>query len=301
MQGIAATLSATLSWTPQLGNLHRVTPVTRSSRTAGVRLNEEGTSTAVFGKAVEASEAITRLMDGLRKEYDSFFQPLIPEFYDPQVTFADPLISFTGIEKYKNNVDMLAGVTPLGKACFTDCGLVMHQIKQTPRGLQSRWTLQFRFKLLPWAPLAQFTGVSDYTLDAQQRVVAQQDYWDSINLQPGGGYATTSKLDALADFVGQLKPGGQGAQQASDKELPYVLLRRAKGYEVRRYPQHVSVGTTYYKRIDAFGTLGAYTNGANEESRELKAYVPSLMSVPQDSRTFEQITDDRCMTTSRLH
>ena len=173
----------------------------------------------------------------------------MPEFYNPEVSFADPLISFTGLEKYKNNVDMLAGETPLGRFCFTDCGLTMHSIVETPTGLRTRWTLQFRFKLLPWAPLAQFTGVSEYTLDGQQRVLQQQDYWDSINLQPGGTYAPVSKLAALGDFVGQLQPGGGGAQQASDKELPYVLLRRAKDYEVRQYPQHVSVSTSYYRRI----------------------------------------------------
>ena len=245
-----------------------------------------------FAVAAEQKSAVAKLMEGLRKEYDSFFQPLLPEFYNPEVSFADPLISFTGLEKYKNNVDMLAGKTPLGKACFTDCGLAMHGIKETPTGLQTRWTLQFRFKLLPWAPLAQFTGVSQYTLDANKRVLAQQDFWDSINLQKGGAYAAVSKLDALKDFVGQLQPSGSGARQASDKELPYVLLRRAKDYEVRRYPQHVAVSTNYYRRIDAFGTLGAYTNGANEQEKTLKAYVPSLMSVQQDSRTLAQITDD---------
>ena len=231
-------------------------------------------------------------MEGLRAEYESFFQPLLPELYNPDVTFADPLISLSGIAAYKSNVDMLSGNTPLGKICFTDCGLIMHTVNVTPTGLRTRWTLQFRFKLLPWKPLAQFTGVSDYTLDEQTRVLRQQDYWDSINLQPGGEYAKTTKLAALADFMDQLKPRSTGAQQASDKELPYVLLRRANGYEVRRYPQHVSVQTSYYKRIDAFGTLGAYTNGANEREEELKAYVPSLMSVPQDDRTLEQVTDD---------
>lgn len=58
------------------------------------------------------------------------------------------------------------------------------------------------------------------------------------------------------------------SQAASDKELPYVLLRRTADYEVRRYPVHVSIATSYEKRIDGFGTLGAYTNGANEEERE---------------------------------
>ena len=61
---------------------------------------------------------------------------------------------------------------------------------------------------------------------------------------------------------------------------------------MRRYPQHVAAQTKYYQRIDAFGTLGAYTNGANEQRAELTPYVPSLMSVPQDERTAEQVLDD---------
>lgn len=111
-------------------------------------------------------------------------------------------------------------------------------------------------------------------------------------MQKGGLYVPATKLAALADFVDQLKPGGTGAKQAADKELPYVLLRRSAGYEVRRYPQHVAVQTSYFQRIDAFGTLGAYTNGANEAQEELEPYVPSLMSVPQDDRPMQQIRDD---------
>ena len=51
--------------------------------------------------------------------------------------------------------------------------------------IETRWTLQFRFNLLPWKLLAQFTGVSRYTLDGQSRVLRQQDYWDFVNLRPG--------------------------------------------------------------------------------------------------------------------
>ena len=65
----------------------------------------------------------------------------------------------------------------------------------------------------------------------------------------------------LTDLLKQLAPSNtNAAQQASAKELPYVLLRRAAaraglnvGYEVRRYPQHVSIATEYYSRLDAFG------------------------------------------------
>ena len=129
-------------------------------------------------------------------------------------------------------------------------------------------------------------------------MLSQRDFWDSVNLQPGGGYAAVDKSQGLLDLLGQLAPAKEGAQQASSRELPYVLLRRvapkdgSPGYEVRRYPQTVSVCTSYFQRIDAFGTLGAYTNGANEAERELLPYVPSLMSVRQDGRSMAQIKDD---------
>ena len=92
---------------------------------------------AAFATAAEQKSAVDELMDGLREEYDSFFQPLRPELYDPNVSFADPLISFSGLEKYKGNVDMLAGNTPFGNLCFSDSGLIMHNVQETPTG-QSR-------------------------------------------------------------------------------------------------------------------------------------------------------------------
>ena len=259
---------------------------------------------ATTPSTVDAAFKKRQLMEGLRREYESFFQPMEKELYAESVSFNDPLIELSGVDAYRNNVDMLAGVNALGKLCFSDTGLAMHACKELDGGnmIETRWTLQFRFNLLPWKPLAQFTGVSRYTLDGQSRVLRQQDYWDSVNLRPGangGSYAEQPKLAAVRDLLGQLAPGNANqAQQASSKELPYVLLRRAAprdglpGYEIRRYPQHVSVKTSYFQRIDAFGTLGAYCNGANEDAEELKAYVPSLMSVPPDSRSMQQIRDD---------
>ena len=97
----------------------------------------------------------------------------------------------------------------MGKLCFSDCGLTMHQVTDLPDGrLQTRWTLQFRFKLLPWQPIARFTGVSRYTLDAQCKVLAQQDFWDSVNLQPGNQYVPKAQSEALIDLLKQLAPGG---------------------------------------------------------------------------------------------
>eukprot|EP00316_Scyphosphaera_apsteinii_P020586 CAMPEP_0119315564 /NCGR_PEP_ID=MMETSP1333-20130426/36340_1 /TAXON_ID=418940 /ORGANISM="Scyphosphaera apsteinii, Strain RCC1455" /LENGTH=352 /DNA_ID=CAMNT_0007320973 /DNA_START=130 /DNA_END=1188 /DNA_ORIENTATION=+ len=228
----------------------------------------------------EAKKAAT--IAGLQREYDSFFQPSMEtDLYTPDVEFQDPLISLSGVEAYQRNVDMLAGANAIGKLCFTDCGLTMHNVTSPSQDtICTRWTLQFRFKLLPWRPLAQFSGISVYELDSDARVRRQQDYWDSVNLQ-AGDYSDVVGPAALLDLLRQLAPRDT-AETASGKELPYVLLRRTGRYEVRRYPQYVAIGTEYERRIDAFGTLGAYTNGANDRETELVPFVPSLQSIPTE-------------------
>lgn len=50
---------------------------------------------------------------------------------------------------------------------------------------RTRWTLTVCFKALPWKPVLRFTGISDYIIDAEARVIKQEDFWDSINLRQG--------------------------------------------------------------------------------------------------------------------
>ena len=64
----------------------------------------------------------------------------------------------------------------------------------------------------------------------------------------------------MSDFLGQLSPGEFTAPSAGE-ELPYQLLRRGEGYEVRRYPGYNAVETEYERRDDGFAVLGAFTNG----------------------------------------
>ena len=222
-------------------------------------------------------------IDALKQEYESFFKPMKDQIYDPDFQFLDPLTTYTGRQAHKNNVEMLSGSSAIGRILFSDCSLVMHDASSDSgsNSLTTRWTLGFRFNLLPWKPMAQFTGVSEYTLDGNARLLRQQDFWDSVNLEAGGEYASKSKLGALLDLLQQFAPGEQSALAASERELPYQLLRRARKYEVRRYPQHIAVETEYDRRVDAFGTLGAYTGGANEASTQLVPYVPALMSIPR--------------------
>ncbi|CAN0242108.1 unnamed protein product, partial [Hapterophycus canaliculatus] len=109
-----------------------------------------------------------------------------------------------------------------------DASIVLHDIEEPgPFRLRTRWTLTVCFKALPWQPVPRFTGISEYTVDDQARVIKQVDYWDSINLV-GGEYQKVSALQGVRDFVGQVLPG------APEERASGLLLRRAKDYEVRQ-------------------------------------------------------------------
>ena len=173
---------ATSAFSPPPGSV--VGSGASSSSSAGAGIVSSGASSGPRSLAVpEAatfSERRDLLVEGLRREYDSLFQPMEEELYNEAVTFADPLIELAGVAAYKNNVNMLAGLTPFGRLAFSDGLLRCHAVEldADDSKLTTRWTLQFRFRLLPWQPLCRFTGVSRYTLDGRARVLRQQDYWD---------------------------------------------------------------------------------------------------------------------------
>jgi Uncharacterized conserved protein (DUF2358)/SOUL heme-binding protein len=212
----------------------------------------------------------------LEREYTSFFNPMEREWYSERVTFEDPLTSLSGVDQYQGNVDMLASRTLMGKVLFEDAGIVLHSVtggairsgesgKAEIEDIVTRWTLRLTAKVLPWQPTARFSGISVYRVvpggPKGALITKQTDYWDSINLQPGGQtYQKADKSAALSDFLGQLQPGTFVAPSAGP-ELPYSLLRRGDGYEVRRYPALVAVETNYERRDEGFLTLGSVTSG----------------------------------------
>lgn len=231
------------------------------------------------------------LIRGITRDYATFFNPMQLALYAPEVQFVDPLYSLSGRDAYKSNAHMLSGLTGLGKMLFSDCSLKLHNVSKTAPHLQelrTRWTLQFRVKLLPWKPLATFSGISDYQLDHEARVIRQEDYWDSIELVPGGKdvYKRSGKLAAIIDVLQQLAPKNQ-AKAASSVELEYTVLRRHNEYEVRRYPQHLAAVTECAVRTEGWAALGAYFGGMNVMGEAINAFVPSITSVPRMGRTKE--------------
>jgi len=233
----------------------------------------------------------------LAKEYATFFDPMETKYYAKDVSFTDPMTSLSGVESYQNNVDMLASRTAMGKFLFSDAGIVLHNIKGgeiaedgSIGDITTRWTLRLTAKVIPWKPTARFSGISVYTVAADPSsstgvaVKHQQDYWDSINIVPNneGEYQKVDKSIAIKDFLNQLSPGGFVAATAAP-ELPYQLLRRGDGYEVRRYPGYSGVKLPYRRRDEGFGSLGAFTKGMSPLS-------PALMDIKTDDISDKYMT-----------
>lgn len=185
-----------------------------TSRSASVNEADQSSSKIAFPE----------LQKCIIKEYATFFNPMEKRFYEDDVTFIDPMTSFTGIAKYQGNVDMLAGRTLLGKTMFEDASIVLHKIEQlSPNQLQTRWTLQITAKLLPWKPRAYFTGISVYTISDKGKVKKQEDYWDSVNLI-NGQYRTAPFQEGLADFASQLKKEDGAAMSAPELPVSNTLI-----------------------------------------------------------------------------
>jgi hypothetical protein len=173
---------------------------------------------------------------------------------------------------------MLSGRNWFGSLLFRDASISLHTVQggdvitaadpTIPEGqiqiteLTTRWTLRFTFAALPWQPSPRFSGISKYTVipggPRGVKIVQQLDYWDAINLRPGGDYQPVGRGDALQHLVGQMVPGALEAP-AAGPELPYQTLRLGPSYEVRRYPAYTAVRMVYERRDEAFSAMGTVT------------------------------------------
>lgn len=270
-------------------------------------------STAEAGAAeststeTELATTVSKLKRVLAKEYTSFFNPMVDSWYAPDVTFDDPMTSLSGVDSYRKNVDMLAGRTFMGKILFDGAGINLHSVTggeivnndgggREVEDIVTRWTLRLTAKIIPWVPEAVFSGVSVYKVKVGGpeglSIVGQTDYWDSINIQPNTSstnvkeqYQKVSKSIAVNDFLAQLAPDGFLAPTAAP-ELPYLLLRRGDGYEIRKYPGFVGIETPYQRRDYGFGSLGAFAKG-------MDPLAPSIMKVWNDDNVDDNSAEDK--------
>eukprot|EP00429_Kryptoperidinium_foliaceum_P016791 CAMPEP_0176033694 /NCGR_PEP_ID=MMETSP0120_2-20121206/16645_1 /TAXON_ID=160619 /ORGANISM="Kryptoperidinium foliaceum, Strain CCMP 1326" /LENGTH=422 /DNA_ID=CAMNT_0017367023 /DNA_START=146 /DNA_END=1412 /DNA_ORIENTATION=+ len=265
-------------------------PVNLLSRSASDgRLFSSPASNTDASSIQQTKDAVGKLKTVLEREYVSFFDPMQKEYYAPDVSFDDPMTSLAGVDAYQNNVDMLASRTLMGKFLFEDAGIVLHSVTGgevrddgSISNIITRWTLRVTAKVLPWKPTARFSGISVYEVSpgGSEGVLVdhQTDYWDSINLRPGSGgeYQKVDKSIAVKDFLGQVKPENANAV-AAGPEVPYQLLRRGDGYEVRRYPSYTLAKIPYDRRDEGYDILATITQGANP-------LAPSLQVVPNNDK-----------------
>jgi len=71
-----------------------------------------------------------------------------------------------------------------------------------------------------------------------------------------------------------LEAGKEEAEAEMALRLPYVLLRRGRGYDVRRYPSFEAASSD---SGDAVGKLSAFLGGANSRGARVAALTPTLL------------------------
>jgi Uncharacterized conserved protein (DUF2358) len=193
------------------------------------------------------------LLRALRQELPTLFDKDSPgpdlALYAPSVLFTDPLNRFRGARRYAANIAFLRR-SPV----FRDARLFLHDAWIPPPAaaprppppaaaaaaaannntVRTRWTLDMVANL-PWRPRVAFTGTSDYALDADGKVAEHVDRWDSLDPEQN----KFPSLAAVRDLVTQCAYKRPVPDPTiADGGPPFMLLRRARGYDIRRYAHH---------------------------------------------------------------
>lgn len=84
--------------------------------------------------------------------------------YAADVKFEDPITKYDSINGYLANIQMLRYV-------FSP-EFILHKIYPVSETtLETRWTMNMKFRILPWQPDLTFTGTSQYEFDLQTEKV----------------------------------------------------------------------------------------------------------------------------------
>lgn len=208
------------------------------------------------------SAAQAALVAALRVELPALFggAPAGPDLalYSPDVAFKDPLNRFRGANKYADNIAFLGA-----SAVFRAADMRLHDAWPVAVGgrdaVRTRWTLAMTVAL-PWSPRVVFTGTSDYVIAPGGEVAEHVDRWDSLS---DAGNEAFPSVEAIGDLVALVKPGAGARVEGA---VPCDLLRRARGYVVRRYAAGALEGRVEAERVGGGGGgQGAALPGGGEE------------------------------------
>ncbi|GLC36581.1 hypothetical protein PLESTF_001275600 [Pleodorina starrii] len=175
------------------------------------------------------------LREDLKHLFDD--QGIDASAYEAVVDFRDPITRYSSLSGYLFNIAFL-------RRAF-DPRFTLHDMRPSldePYGITTRWTMSMRFTpagSLPtkkyWNPTITFTGTSTYVFNpVSGKIFRHIDTWDSITNQD------FFSVEGFLDFFKQLL----SFHTTPALETPeYVVLRRARDYEVRQYEPYIVAET----------------------------------------------------------
>lgn len=209
----------------------RMMMTTTTVRASSSSSTEEEEEEVLSGRGMTPEEA-TALCEALAEDLTHLFDArgIDASLYARDVSFEDPLTKYDSFAGYAFNIQMLRRV-------FSP-EYVMHDIRKSgPWEITTRWTMTMAVPAFPfaWRPRLTFTGTSIMGVDPEsKRVRTHVDTWDSIenqrHLSPEG---VAEVLKQIFDFT-----------QTPELDTPgYVVLKKRRDYEVRRYEPYLVAST----------------------------------------------------------
>jgi len=110
------------------------------------------------------------ILEILNRDYQQFPENQTYGIYAEDVYFKDPLNQFKGVDRYKQNIDLIA-------RWFEDIELEVRDLKKVEETIYSEWTLYMNSPL-PWKPRLAIPGKSELKLNSDNLIVSHIDYWD---------------------------------------------------------------------------------------------------------------------------
>ena len=106
----------------------------------------------------------------LKGDYQQFPENQTYSIYAEDVYFKDPLNEFRGVDRYKQNINLIA-------TWFEDIELEVRDLRQVEDTIESEWTLYMNSPL-PWKPRLAIPGTSELKLNSDNLIISHIDYWD---------------------------------------------------------------------------------------------------------------------------
>ena len=269
----------------------------------GLRASQAtSSSSATRGEDDDAPiDFLTRMSSFLAEDLEHLFDErgIDKSVYAADVKFEDPITKYDSINGYLANIQMLRYV-------FSP-EFILHKIYPVSETtLETRWTMNMKFRILPWQPDLTFTGTSQYEFDLQtekvrtatprplvlcllltrrrrrvsralplEQVVRHSDTWDSISDQE------YFSVEGLRDLVRQ----ATNLAQTPDLETPkYVTLKRLSRYEIRSYDPYLvcetSTSSGDVTSGNGFNELAGFIFGGNDRKETMSMTTPGETPTP---------------------